>query len=749
MRRTSSGTAVIARPQPAQAAPTPERVLPVSLSARFYKQRLQDQLAVDDRGDAPAQPPTGRIASEDALLAVSDDAEFVRQAYLFFLKREPDLAGLHYFSQAVASAGRRAVADALRDSAEGRLARNPTPDPPPVDPADLPFELTQLLGIAGDEAFVAALYEETLRRPVDPAGLAHHLARLSRGVTRESLTQALAVSAEAQRIDRTFTWSGQPWPPPVSLAAERAQDFRILARGRPFELTDLLGIAGDEAFVSTLYEEALCRPVDPEGLAHHLALLSQGVSRDSMTQSVALSAEARRAGRPLTWNGHPWPPASRAHRVRRALWRLLGTESSSAGPQALREHQVNERLFHHLTATRKKLAHVERVVAGLPPIVDELRSELVTPTQLEAQRTHLESLVQKQGEMARSVASHTTDAVAGLQQAVDELRSQLATPAHLEPLQTCLQSLVQKQEETNRSVASLAGAMTEELQGIRVSQATLRAGTDELIAAATRAAAMPARTAVTAGDNVVASEVNGFIVGVPGEEWRLAAFHAFRGVLEPGLTRRFTESLASGMTVVDVGANVGIYTLIAARAVAPAGKVYSFEPTPRTFAILTDNIQVNGLLESGLIDRRQAAVSDRRGTARLAVYRDNNGHNTLFAGGTGPEFVDVETVSLDDALAGVTRVDLIKIDAEGAEALIWNGMSRTLRQNPAVKVFMEFAPSLLHRAGQDPGAFLDRLAASGFRIQRVDDQTGALTDDTRESLCGVFSANLMLTRAGA
>jgi hypothetical protein len=76
-------------------------------------------------------------------------------------------------------------------------------------------------------------------------------------------------------------------------------------------------------------------------------------------------------------------------------------------------------------------------------------------------------------------------------------------------------------------------------------------------------------------------------------------------------------------------------------------------------------------------------------------------------------------------------------------------MSKTLRLNPAVRVFMEFAPSLLSRAGQDPGAFLDRVVADGFRIQRVHDESGALLDETREMLCAVFSANVMVTRAAA
>jgi FkbM family methyltransferase len=584
----------------------------VELSSGFFKRRLQDRLAADDRGNAPSAPPTRFVASEDVLLAIPDDAEFVRQAYLYFLRREPDLDGLQYFSEAILNRGRQSVVDELKESSEAR---------------------------------------------------------------------EMGHADQTQNVDL----------PAINFAEERAQDRRMLALSGPFELTGLLTIAGDDAFVSALYEGALGRAVDPEGLAHHLAQLSQGVSRDALTQGLALSPEARAIGRPFTWQGQPWPPLSRVNRIRRTVRRLLsGAESPAATPLARHQDRVHERLLHRLADERETLAGIERSVADL-------------------------------------------------QQALDDLRSKLVTSAHLEALPAYLESLTQKQEGTARSLASLTTDLTKELQQIR----------DDMIAAAKRTAALPARTSVLAGDNVVATEVNGFIVGVPGEEWRLAAFHAFRGVLEPGLTRRFTESLAPGMTVVDVGANVGMYTLIAGRAVAPTGKVFSFEPTPRTFAILKDNIQVNGMLETGLIDYRQMAVTDRRGTARLAVYRDNGGHNTLFADGPGPGFIDVETIALDDALAGVARVNVIKIDAEGAEPLIWNGMGQILRKNPAVKVFMEFAPSLLARAGQDPGEFLDRLAADGFRIQRVHDESGALMADTRESLCRAFSANILLTRGAA
>jgi hypothetical protein len=94
---------------------------------------------------------------------------------------------------------------------------------------------------------------------------------------------------------------------------------------------------------------------------------------------------------------------------------------------------------------------------------------------------------------------------------------------------------------------------------------------------------------------------------------------------------------------------------------------------------------------------------------------------------------------------GARPVDVVKIDAEGAEPLIWRGMGKTLRRNRRIRVFMEFAPSLLLRAGSDPAEFLEQLTADGFRIQRVHDDSGELIDASLEELRTVFSVNLMLT----
>ncbi len=252
---------------------------------------------------------------------------------------------------------------------------------------------------------------------------------------------------------------------------------------------------------------------------------------------------------------------------------------------------------------------------------------------------------------------------------------------------------------------------------------------------------------VHGGENVIVTQVDGFIVGVPGEEWRVAAYHVFRGALEPGLICAFREAIQTGMVVVDIGANIGMYTLYAARRTGRTGKVISFEPAPRPFTILKDNVQVNGFLETGIVDFRQVAVSDHGGTGQLTVYPDNSGHSTLFDGSPSGQKIQVVTQRLDDALADQPKIDVIKVDAEGAEPFILRGMQEVLRRNPHVRLFIEFAPQLLQRAGVDPASFLDELAAMSLQIQLVDDSTGELRDISRIDLLHCYSTNLSLSRA--
>jgi hypothetical protein len=149
-----------------------------------------------------------------------------------------------------------------------------------------------------------------------------------------------------------------------------------------------------------------------------------------------------------------------------------------------------------------------------------------------------------------------------------------------------------------------------------------------------------------------------------------------------------------------------------------------------------------------VVELHAVAITDRIGTARFGVYPANSGHNTLFPHGGDARLIDVETTTLDAALAAMPRVDVIKIDAEGAEPLIWAGMSATLARSTGIRIFVEFAPAFLKRGGHDPEAFLEQIQDDGFHVHVVDDETGAIRTGTYAQLRDIASANLMLTRTG-
>ena len=188
---------------------------------------------------------------------------------------------------------------------------------------------------------------------------------------------------------------------------------------------------------------------------------------------------------------------------------------------------------------------------------------------------------------------------------------------------------------------------------------------------------------------------------------------AFREYYEPELAY-LEEILAPGGVFVDVGANFGVYTLVASSLVGLEGRVLAAEPTAQSFAVLQQNLELN---RSSNVEAFQVALAEANSKSWLNYGWDPVGNwlsqNGGEGEGEGDQGEEVRTESLDQILedAGVDHVDAIKIDVEGAEERVLRGAIRCLTNLRPIVIF-EFNPECALRAGLSPwGArdFLERL----------------------------------------
>jgi FkbM family methyltransferase len=194
------------------------------------------------------------------------------------------------------------------------------------------------------------------------------------------------------------------------------------------------------------------------------------------------------------------------------------------------------------------------------------------------------------------------------------------------------------------------------------------------------------------------------------------------GRYEPETKALLETLIREGMTVCDIGAHVGHYTLLAARLVGPRGHVYAFEPEPENYALLKRNVELNGY---GNVTCVPKAVSNRSGVLEFYVSRQGNDRHSLIETPSAQAHAskqEVAAITLDEFAAsmGWPRIDVIKMDIEGAEPLAIAGMSELLRRSEQLSLVIEFAPDILRAGGADPAGFLNTLRSLGFTIAPVE-----------------------------
>ena len=204
------------------------------------------------------------------------------------------------------------------------------------------------------------------------------------------------------------------------------------------------------------------------------------------------------------------------------------------------------------------------------------------------------------------------------------------------------------------------------------------------------------------------------------------------------------------MRVLDIGANIGWYSLLAAELVGPKGRLTAFEANPSMAEIVFRNLMVNGFLDRAAVE--QKAVYSESRQIEFQVYEHYMGSSSLFANKEAAatfkdtlKLLHVDAVSLDEFLPPGSQVDFIKIDAEGAEPFILKGATRLLSENRQVQIMMEFAPSIIKPSYGSIELFIDEIAALGFSIWRIAHDS-TLVKSSLADLLSVVHCDVILKR---
>jgi FkbM family methyltransferase len=248
------------------------------------------------------------------------------------------------------------------------------------------------------------------------------------------------------------------------------------------------------------------------------------------------------------------------------------------------------------------------------------------------------------------------------------------------------------------------------------------------------------------GDHTATCRILGqHLIFVDTRDYAHATHLMWDGFWEMWITMAMARCIEPGMVVADVGANFGYYSLLLAEAVGPRGSVYAMEPNVHIAGLLRKSASVNGFRERITVDTR-AASSTTGDRLRFFIPDGHPMNAAILPAGADeaalPEpgvLTDVETVKLDDALP--ERVDFLKIDAEGAERDIWQGLTKTLRANDGIRIFLEFNCA---RYESESAAFLDEIEEMDFQLAFVD-YDGGVKRTTRSDILSRGATDVILS----
>ncbi len=171
-----------------------------------------------------------------------------------------------------------------------------------------------------------------------------------------------------------------------------------------------------------------------------------------------------------------------------------------------------------------------------------------------------------------------------------------------------------------------------------------------------------------------------------------------------------------GDTIIDVGANIGFYAQLFSRWVGPNGKVYCFEPDTNNYHRLLQTTQ-----NLNNVRTKNAAASNTTGQLEFYTSPDKNVDHRAYAPDTFATKYTVDCVRIDEFLGPSTKVNILKVDVQGFEMQVYKGLEKILAANPEMKIFSEFWPYGLQKAGSSKEEYFKFFTEKGFTIYLLKD----------------------------
>lgn len=212
-------------------------------------------------------------------------------------------------------------------------------------------------------------------------------------------------------------------------------------------------------------------------------------------------------------------------------------------------------------------------------------------------------------------------------------------------------------------------------------------------------------------------------------------------IWEPFETEVFRRLCRPGDFVVDIGANIGWYSVIASRLVGRSGRVLSLEPEARNLCLLKKNIAKSG--GAGQTEIFNVALGDRETRSKLFLSQNNLGGHQLFEDGAPRDFVVVKVQTLDALFADSPhKPTLVKSDTQGSEARIFRGGSRLLAGGWRPVFILEFWPYGLINSGDDPLKLWESLVSLGYSLYELSEGNPKLITLTEDRLRTRMSSDI-------